>query len=70
MDTATTNQAIRAEMARRGVTQADIAGSLGIPQSQVSARLRGVVDWRLRELQVVADVLGVGLADLIGRAAA
>lgn len=64
------NAAIRAEMAARSVTQADLSAALAIPQSQVSARLRGVVDWRLGELYAVADRLGVTLHDLIGKAAA
>lgn len=66
----TVNAAIRAEMAARGVTQADLAATLNIPQSQVSARLRGAIDWRLSELYAVADRLGVTLADLIANKAA
>lgn len=64
------NRAIRAELAAREVTQAGLAAALGIPQSQVSARLRGVIDWRLSELYTVAARLGVTLADLICNKAA
>lgn len=66
--TALTNEAIRVEMARRRVTQADIASALNLPQSQVSERLRGVVDWRLAELFTVANVLGVSIGAIVGHA--
>lgn len=66
----TPNPNIRAEMARRGVTQADLAAALGITQPGVSARLHGRTDWRLKELSVVAETLGVPLSALLDGAAA
>jgi predicted transcriptional regulator len=45
---------IRAEMARRGVTQSQLAKVLGLPQSAVSYRHRGRTPWTLNEIEVVA----------------
>lgn len=56
---------VRAEMARRQVTQATLAAALGVTQQAVSRRLRGDVDFTVSELQAVADVLEVPVADLI-----
>jgi predicted transcriptional regulator len=56
---------VRAELARGGVTQADVASWLGLNQAAISKRLRGVIDWRLGELQVIAEKLGVPIARLI-----
>lgn len=61
---------VKAEMARRGVTQAVIASSLSLSQPQVSARLRGVVTFRIDELLTVAAVLDVPLDSLLGEATA
>ncbi len=63
------NSAIRAEMARRRVTQGALAAALNISQAQVSARLNGSVDWRLSELVVVSHVLGVHVTELLRDAA-
>lgn len=60
------NAAIRAEMARHAVTQSEMAEALAIPQSQVSARLRGAVEWRVGELLKVATLLDVPVAALLG----
>lgn len=59
------NPTIRAEMARAGVTQTDLAAALGITQPAVSSRLKGRIDWRLRELHTVADALGIPVAVLV-----
>lgn len=53
-------------MARAGVTQTDLAVALGITQPAVSSRLKGRIDWRLRELNTVADFLGVPLSAIVG----
>lgn len=60
------NPAIRAEMARAGVTQTDLAVALGITQPAVSSRLKGRIDWRLRELNTVADFLNIPLSAIVG----
>lgn len=56
---------IRAEMARRRVTQKDLSIMLGIAQSRISARMSGKSTWQLDELIPVADALGVGISTLI-----
>ena len=58
------NIEIRTMMIRRGVTQQELAASLGISQPQASARLLGRVDWRFSELRIVAELLRVPLSQL------
>ena len=48
---------IRAEAARRGVTQTDIAMHLGMNQSTISERYRGKREWSLAEIEAVALLL-------------
>lgn len=59
------NATIRAEMARQRITQTELAVALSIPQTQVSARLRGAVEWRVTELLGVAELLGVPASTLL-----
>ena len=56
---------IRAESARRGVVQSDIASALGVQQGTISRRWRGGRAWPLEDLPTVADVLGVSVAYLV-----
>ena len=56
---------IRAESARRGVVQSDIANALGVQQGTISRRWRGGRAWPLEDLPTVADVLGVSVAYLV-----
>lgn len=56
---------IRAEMARRGITQSQLAEHLHQPQSQVSKRLRGLIPFNINELVTIAEFLGVDLAVLM-----
>lgn len=56
---------IRAEMARRRVTQKDLANLLGLSQSRVSARISGKSPWQLDDLIPVAEALGVSIDVLI-----
>jgi transcriptional regulator with XRE-family HTH domain len=62
--TAQANANIRAELARAEVSQAQVAALLDIPPSQVSARLKGRVHWKLAELQKLARHLNVPIAIL------
>lgn len=55
---------VRAEMSRHGVTQAAVAERLGLPQSAVSKRLRGMTPWSASELAKVAELLGVPVGKL------
>lgn len=59
---------VRALMARKRVTQTQIAEYLGIPQSSVSARLRGAVPFRLPELEQLAVLFDVDASVLLGGA--
>lgn len=56
-------------MTSAGVTQTALAERLGLTQPAVSARLSGRTPITVDELRVIADVLGVEPADLLGRAA-
>lgn len=59
------NATIRAELARRGFTQGDLAAAIGLHQVTVSQRMVGRRQWALDELQRVADYLGISLVDLV-----
>ena len=56
---------IRAESARRGLYQSDIANALGVQQGTISRRWKGGRAWPLEDLSTVADVLGVTVAYLV-----
>lgn len=62
---ALTGANVRAEMARRGVSQTTLAQRIGMSQAQVSKRLRGVIAFDINELAAVADFLNVPLALLL-----
>jgi len=57
---------VRAEMARQRIPQVALADALGITQQSVSARLRGAVDFSVPELDLVARLLNVSAALLLG----
>jgi hypothetical protein len=57
---------VRAETARRRMTQTDIAAVLGENQQWISRRMNGAVEWRISELVAIADLLGVHPAVLMG----
>ena len=56
---------VRAEMARRRVTQDQVAQRLGLSQSAVSRRLGGHLPFDVAELSAVAEILGVTPASLL-----
>jgi hypothetical protein len=58
-------EAVRAEMARKGVTQDMIATRLGLRRQNVSTRLSGIVAWTPEELATVADLLTVPMTRLL-----
>lgn len=58
-DTTAISERIRCAMKAQRVSQVDMAGLLGITQPQVSARLRGEVDWRAGELLTATRRLGI-----------
>lgn len=61
---------VRAEVARRRIRQADIAGHLSIDQRAVSRRLLGHVEFSASELQKLAELLEVPVSALYGEASA
>jgi transcriptional regulator with XRE-family HTH domain len=60
--------ALRAEMARAGVDQKQLAELLGYHKSAITKRMRGTVAWRLGELQAIATHLGVPISALVDEA--
>ena len=67
--TITTAANVRAEMARRGVSQTTMAGQVGISQSQFSKRLKGIIAFDINELAAISASLDVPLEALIAGAA-
>jgi transcriptional regulator with XRE-family HTH domain len=59
---------IRAEMARRSIRQIVLAQRLGLSQAAISRRLKGETEFSVAELLVVAELLGVPAASLLGDA--
>jgi transcriptional regulator with XRE-family HTH domain len=57
---------VRAEMARRRVTQADLAELLNVSQQAISRRVSGRTAFGLDDLAKLADHFGVPLVALIG----
>lgn len=57
--------AVRAELARAGKSQNDLAAVLGVTQTAVSKRLRGVTPFDVNELAAVAAALDVDMSVLI-----
>ena len=61
---------VRAEMARRRISQTSIADEVGMTQSAISRRLRGVTPFDVSTLALVAACLNVPVASLIDDPAA
>lgn len=57
---------VRAEMARRRVTQGMLAERLHLSQAAVSRRLKGDVEFGVNELLEAADLIGVPAGTLLG----
>lgn len=55
---------VRAEMARRGMMQQELATTIGLSQPGLSKRLRGAVAFDVDELAAVATALDIAPADL------
>ncbi|WP_157932334.1 helix-turn-helix transcriptional regulator [Mycobacteroides abscessus] len=56
---------VRAEAARRGKNQGDLAQLLGISRQGVSQRLLGRIEFRVGELQAIAAFLNVPITALL-----
>lgn len=50
---------MRAELARQGMSQAELGQAVGLTQGQISKRLRGEVAFDVNELAAVAGALCV-----------
>lgn len=61
---------VRAEVARRQDTQADVARVLGLSQQSVSKKLRGAVPFDLDQLEALALHYGVPVEQFVSTAAA
>jgi len=57
---------VRALMGRRRMSQTALADVLGVTQTQVSKRLRGVIPFDIDEIERLAEYFGVDPADLLG----
>ena len=57
---------IRAEMARRRISQKELAERVGMTQPAVSRRLSGEVVFAVDELPTFAEALGVPVSTLLG----
>ena len=58
---------VRAEAARRGLTQAKMAALLGMSRMAMSDRFRGRTPWTLDELEDLARKFGTTVEDLLAR---
>lgn len=56
---------IRAEAARRNLSQRELAEHLGISQAALSRRMSGANPWDLDELDRLASLFGMDARDLI-----
>lgn len=54
---------VRAELARRGISRADAATKLGISRTLLWHRLRGDSSFTVAELEAMAELLGVSVAE-------
>jgi len=56
---------VRAEMARRRVSQMALGAHLGLSQTTISKRLAGVTPFDINELAAIAELLHVNVVDLL-----
>lgn len=56
---------VRAEVARKRLRQAQMATALGMTQQALSRRMTGDVEFSASEVQAIANLLGVPVADLM-----
>lgn len=57
---------IRAELARRRISRKTLSEQTGLSIKALTPRLQGKKDFTVGELRLVADVVGVHAADLLG----
>lgn len=56
---------VRNEMLSQGVSQRELAASLGLSQPQVAKRLKGTIEFRPSELERAAELLGVPVTQFL-----
>lgn len=56
---------VRAELARRSITQAQLAEHLGLGNASMSGRINGAIALDVNELDKIARFLGLTPADLL-----
>lgn len=56
---------IRAEAARAGIRQRELAKRMGMSQAAVSDRYTGRTPWTLEEVETATRVFGVTVSDLV-----
>ena len=56
---------VRAEASRRGYTQVQLGRALGISQQKATRRWRNLQSWSFDELDMIADLFGLTVADLV-----
>jgi hypothetical protein len=64
--TATVSGEVRALMGRHGVSQARLGQWLGLHQTALSKRLRGETEWKVSEIDSIAQAFAVHPAALMG----
>lgn len=65
-----TGQNVKAEMARRSMSQMQVAALLGLSQTAVSRRLNGDVDFSASELSTLAREFSIPVGVFFGEVAA
>lgn len=59
---------VRVLLARRQIVQADLARAMGMSNTRLSRRIRGVAPFKAEELAAVADFLDIPISDLLAAA--
>ena len=52
-------------LAAVGANQSELARAIGMNQTSINRRFTGLTDWRLTDIEAVADVLGTSPAELL-----
>ena len=55
---------LASEMAKRGITQDELAKVIGLTQSQISLRLNDITKWSIDEIEKICDYLGKSYNEL------
>lgn len=58
------NAELKAEMARNGHTQEKLCSLLKLPQSSVSQKLAGKIEWRKHEIDILCAFYGKSYEEL------